>query len=246
MMRAMQMDRLRNALSFAVVCGFTLMLAGTSKSSNTTAPSPSPSPMPNTTPTTVSNTPAPSGSPDVDLAAVNALVKCPGSGHVACRLLTDFALGTPYNDTPSSGNNVLWYGETTGIGGPGSGRKEFFFVQVEGTPDGPNASPRSLIPSNPKETKEASDLVFALKNNKPLPNNSALTYIKTVGGNMKKMIKSSGTSMEFQTELPRMTYMRRIGNRLIILEYTGSGLGHGGTGAVSANGWIAETWVVAR
>lgn len=245
-MMAMQSDRLRNALSFAVVCGFTLMLAGTSKSktdNSSTPPPPTPTSNTNPTPTTQPV----SGSPDVDLTTVNALVGCPKSGHPACRLLTDFALGTPYNDTPASPNNVVWYGETTGMGGAGNFKKEFFFVQVEGTPSGPNASPRSLIPGNAKETKEASDLVAALRNNKPLPNNSALTYIKTTGGsNMKPLMKSAGTSTEFQTELPRMTYMRRNGNRLLILEYTGTSLGHGGTGATSANGWIAETWIVAR
>lgn len=242
MMTAMVSDRLRNALSFAVVCGFTLMLAGTSKSGSS-SPSPRPAPVP--TPVTT-NSPLPGASPDVDLAAVNAAANCPKSGLSACRLLTDFALGTPYIDTPAGNGNVVWYGETTGLGGPGNGKKEFFFVQVESTPQGANASPRSLIPSNAKETKEASDLVAALRGSKAVPNNSALAYIKSAGGNMKHLIRSSGQSTEFETELPRMTYMRRIGNRLLVLEYTGSPLGHGGTGAVSANGWIAETWVVAR
>jgi hypothetical protein len=246
MMAPMQSDRLRNALSFAVVCGFTLMLAGTSKSKQDASNPPPPPTTPTSTPT-LTPTNQLSGAPDVDLKVVDALVGCPKSGHPACRLLTDFALGTPYNDTPASPNDVVWYGETIGLGGPGNMKKEYFFVQVEGTPDGPNASPRSLIPGNAKETKEASDLVAALRSNKPLPQNSALSYIKTTGStNMKRLMKSGGTSTEFQTELPRMTYMRRIGNRLLVLEYTGSSLGHGGNGAVSANGWIAETWVVSR
>lgn len=233
-------DRLRNALSFAVVCGFTLMLAGTSKN-KTTDTKQQPTPI-NGNP--ASPTPAAATMPDVDINAVMAVVNCPKSGHPACRLFADFAIGTPYTDAPTGAGNALWYGETIGAGNKANFAKEYFFVQVESTPEGVNASPRSLFPGTQLQKKESADLLAAMRAGRTPPANSMKSFISTVGGGMKRMARTSGTSMGFPTEAPRMTYMRRLGSRLLVLEYSPLGIHHVGGTAGDATAWIGETWIL--
>lgn len=227
-------DRLRNVLSFAVVCGFTLMLAGTSKNKTTGT----------TQPTPINGNPATPTMPDVDVNAVMAVVNCPKSGHPACRLLTDFAIATPYTDAPTGAGNALWYGETIGAGNKANFAKEYFFVQVESTPEGVNASPRSLFPGTAQQKKESADLLAAMRAGRTPPANSMKSFISTVGGGMKHMARTSGTSMGFPSESPRITYMRRLGNRLLVLEYSPLGIHHIGGTAGDATAWIGETWLL--
>jgi hypothetical protein len=62
-------------------------------------------------------------------------------------------------------------------------------------------------------------------------------------GGLRNIVKTKGRS-HVLVDVPSKVFLRRTGNRLLILEYSGTPIGHSGAGATSALAWIAETWIL--
>lgn len=234
-------DRARDALSLAILVGFTFMLAGTSKPGSS-----SPSPRPTPTPTPVSNGPITPETmvlqSDVNLILVSALARCASQGtHPACRILKDFEAAGSYTEFSPK---VLWFGESIGVGGSGDSTREPFFVQVESAGGTMQGSARTLIVDNAAERKDSSDLLAASKAGRALPTSKAAAFMRTVPapGGPLRLTRVGGRSVAF-VETPVKTYVRRLGDRLLIVEHNGSLLGHDRT-TLTANAWVAEAFIV--
>lgn len=230
-------DRSRHIASLFVVIGFTVMLAATSKPKKDDAP-----PQP-----TAKNAPVVPGvgvPVDIDIVNVTMATGCDKKpAHAGCKLLRDFDGAEPYVDMPKT--KVVWYGESIGLGGAGDAKVEPFFVQVAPTQAGFGASARSLIPENAKEKKDAADLLAAVKVGHSIPASEAAAFMRnaTPPHGMLNVVLTKGRSHAL-VETPTKVYLRRTGNRLLVLEYSGSPLGHDSAGGAVASGWIAETWLL--
>jgi len=231
-------DRARDALSLAILVGFTFMLAGTSKSkSSSTSPTPTPATTPGIITAETMGT-----QEDIDLAKMGSLARCATqTTHPACRLLKDFEAAGTYSEAASK---ILWFGESIGIGGSADATREPFFVQIETTPTGPAGAARTLIYDNAAERADGNALLAAVKVGRTVPGSKSAAFMRTVPppGGPKRLLKVRGRSLAF-VETPLKTYVRRIGNRLIVLEFDGSLLGHDRT-TLTAQAWIAETFIV--
>lgn len=218
------MDRARQRLSIAVIGLFTLMLAATSKQPKADGDE------------GTSATPSKNGT-DIDFDAVRKAARCAGKTTPGCTLLDEFAGAMPY-DPPAE--EVVWYGESFGLGGATEAR-EPFFVQISEAGGGA----RSLVPENAKERADATSLLAATKAGNAVPNSEAAKFMRNaaVPGGKKPLVKTGGRSLSFQ-EFPQKVYMRKSGTKLLVLEYTGATLGHDRAGGVSAIAWIAETWLL--
>jgi hypothetical protein len=236
-MRAMG-DRARHIASLFVMLGFTLMLAATSKAKKPDDAPPAPS---------AKNAPAVHGSgvpADVDIVLVTSATGCDKKpAHAGCKLLKEFDGAEPYVDMPKT--KVVWYGESIGLGGAGDAKVEPFFVQVAPTATGFGAAARTLIPENAKEKKDATDLLAAAKTGRSMPASDAAKFMRDAPPphGMMNIVLTKGRSHAL-VETPTKVFLRRSGNRLLVLEHSGSPLGHDGTGAAPATAWIAETWLV--
>src|SRR5688572_24144659 len=110
------MDRNRQRLSIAVIVVFTVMLAATSK--------PAKDDKKNSTSSGATSTAT--AVADIDFERVRTAAKCAGKTTPGCTLLDEFASSMPY-DAPTE--EVVWYGESFGLGGATEVR-EPFFVQI--------------------------------------------------------------------------------------------------------------------
>lgn len=228
-------DRLRGWISFGVIAGFSLMLAATSKSKPGTGSSS----------TSGGADPTLGVKPDIDIVLVTSAVGCDKKpSATGCKLLRDFDAADTYVDVPLT--KVVWYGESYGLGGGATDTtKEPFFVNVEKTSTGFGAAARSLIPENPKEKVDSDNLLVATKAGRAVPTSEAASFMRTAAppGGLRNMVKTKGRS-HVLVEVPSKVYFRRTGNRLLILEYSGSPIGHDRAGGVAAMAWIAETWIL--
>jgi hypothetical protein len=235
-------DRVRAWASFGVIAAFTLMLAATSKpksgssgSSGTTGTSGSSGAS--GTAESTNRIPA-----DIDLVLVTTSTGCDKKlTSPGCKLLRDFDQADTYVDFPVT--KIVWFGESYGLGGAGDAAKEPFFVNVEKGAAGFAGAARTLIPENPKEKKDSDTLLAATKAGHSVPNSEAAKFMldaKPPGG-LLTIVKTKGRSHAL-SEIPTKVYVRRLGDRLLILEYTGSPIGHDRAGGVAATAWIAETW----
>ncbi|MBX3233112.1 MAG: hypothetical protein KIT84_13160 [Labilithrix sp.] len=237
----MRGDRLRDVLSFAVLAGFTSMLAGTSKSKSTSPePAPSAAALPAETSMTVEKM---ATQPDVSLAAVSVLARCATEKtHPACRLLKDFEAAPTYTETAAT---VLWFGESIGIGGAGDTTKEPLFVTLELSPSGLAGAARVLLYDDAAERKDGDALLAAVKQGKTIPTSKAAKLMRTAppANGPLKLAKTKGRSLAF-VETPPKVYVRKSGDRLLVLEYDpDSSLAHDSR-SLSAKAWIAEAWLV--
>lgn len=233
-------DRARHVASFFVVLGFTVMLAATSKPKKGDD-------APPTATATAKNAPALAGAgvpADVDIVLVTTASGCDKKPtHAGCKLLKEFDAADPYVDMPKT--KVVWYGESYGLGGAGDGKVEPFFVQVAPTSAGFGASARSLIPENAKEKKDAADLLAAVKAGRAQPTSAAADFMRNAAPphGMLNVVLTKGRS-HVLVDTPPKVFLRRTGNRLLVLEYSGSPLGHDSAGGAAASAWIAETWLL--
>ena len=230
-------DRLRAFASFGVIAGFTLMLAATSKPKGESSGSTSSGATGTSGGTSITN-PA-----DIDLVLVTSVTGCDKkTTSVGCKLLKDFDQADTYVDMPAS--KVVWYGESYALVTT-DGTKEPFFANIEKTATGFGGAARSLIPENPKEKKDADDLLAASKSARAVPTSEAAKFMRSVAppGGLRNIVKTKGRSHAF-VEAPTKVYLRRIGDRLLILEYSGSPLGHDSAGGVVATAWISQTWIL--
>lgn len=236
-------DRLRAVASFGVIVGFTLMLAATSKpksgSSSSSGASSSSGPS-GATGTSGGTMTIP---PDVDLVLVTSATGCDKKpASVGCKLLRDFDQADAYVDLPAS--KAVWFGESYALGAS-DGAKEPFFANIEKTATGFGGAARSLIPENPKEKKDSDDLLAATKAARAVPTSEAATFMRTAApvGGFRTVVKTKGRSHAL-LDVPTKVYLRRIGDRLLILEYSGSPLGHDSAGGQAATAWISQTWIL--
>jgi hypothetical protein len=229
-------DRARDVLSFVVLAGFTLMLAGTSKAKQDT-----PLPL-----VIDAGGPVAGPPPDVDLTKIAALMNCKApTPHKGCRLYADFAAGTDYVGSPT---NELWYGDSYAVGGPGDQMRDDYFMNIDSTPTGIIGAGRTLVADSPKAKKEAEDLITALRNGRTIPGSPAASFMRTSvpSGGWKHLDKTSGKSSVFIEPPQNSIYVRKNGKRLMVVEYTGSAFSHStatSNGAL-AMAWIAEMWLV--
>jgi hypothetical protein len=227
-------DRQRGFVSLGVIVLFSFMLAGTSKRRDDPSAKSSSSGV----------DPMNGLRPDIDVVLVTSATGCATKpSSPGCKLLRDFDTADTYVDLPAG--KVIWYGESYGIGGAPEGTKEPFFVNVEKNMTGWGVAARSLIPDNAKEKKDAEDLLAATKVGAARPASEAASFMRTAQppGGLRNIVKTKGRS-HVLVETPSKVYLRRAGNRLLILEYSGSPIGHDRAGGVPAIAWIAETWIL--
>ena len=228
-------DRGRAWASLGVIVVFTTMLAATSK--------PKGSGSSGTSGSTGPTGPGVTNPADVDTVLLTSVTGCDKKpASTGCKLLKDFDQADAYVDLPSS--KVVWFGESYALGAT-DGAKEPFFANIEKTATGFGGAARSLIPENPKEKKDSDDLLAATKAARAVPTSEAARFMRTatpVGG-LRNIVKTKGRSHAF-VEAPTKVYLRRLGDRLLILEYSGSPLGHDSAGGQAATAWIAQTWIL--
>ena len=234
-------DRHRGWISFGVIVAFSLMLAATSRRRDDGA---SMDAKPTPAKSSSSGEPETMVLPDVDVMLVTTKTGCDTNPATAgCKLLRDFDQADAYADLPAT--KIVWFGESYGLGGAGEGAKEPFFVNVENRAAAHAGAARTLIPENPKEKKDAESLLVATKAGRALPNSEAAKFMidsKPPGG-LLTLVRTKGRSYVLK-ETPPKVYLRRLGDRVLILEYSGSPIGHDRAGGVEAMAWIAETWAV--
>ena len=238
------MSRARSVGSFLVMLGFVAFTTATSK------------PKKNDAGTTTTNTPTfdPPSTPtppinaipvDVDLATLNIVLSCNAKPtNPGCRLIKEFDAADVWFDLPVV--DTLWYGEINGVSGAAEGKKELFFVQAGSGSGGFFGAARTLTADNPKELGEAQKLLTAVKLGTTLPNNDALRFMRGATPlNVRRGIaRTRGRSQTFlQNPIP--VYIRAKGDRLLIIEFSGSFIGHGGgKGPGSALAWVGELFRV--
>jgi hypothetical protein len=219
------MSRTRPLLSLAVIALFLGFTTASSKPKKEDA--------------TTSDAPAVA---DLDLAALTKTLGCDKKPtHAGCKLLAEFGGASAALDL--SGADSVWYGETVGIGGAADGKTDFYFLQV-GTQGGLlKGSARSLLPENPKETDDATRLLAATKGGSSLPSSDAAKFIRTATPPRGKetISKTHGTSSKLSAS---SHYVRRSGDRLLIVEYDGTPIDHGTANIhrPSGDAWVAELW----
>ena len=102
---------------------------------------------------------------------------------------------------------------------------------------------RSLLPDNAKQTADAQKLLAATKAGLALPGSEAAAFMRTTPppiGGRRAILRSTGRSQALQ-QFPTQTFIRKKGNRLLIVERTGSPLGHDSLkGPGTALTWVAE------
>ncbi|HSO32823.1 MAG TPA: hypothetical protein VLT33_09905 [Labilithrix sp.] len=218
--------------------GFVAFTTATSKPKKNDAGS-RPAPDPPSTPTSpLSTTPA-----DLDVNALNLTLACAAKPtNPGCRLLKEFDFGETWVDLPAL--DTLWYGEINGIGGVADAKKELYFLQAGAGSGGFFGAARTLTADNAKELADAQKLLAAVKVNSTVPNSEALKFMRgATPSNVRKGIaKTRGRSQTFlQSSVP--TYIRAKGDRLLIVEFSGSLLGHE-KGPGSALAWVGELFRV--
>jgi hypothetical protein len=153
-----------------------------------------------------------------------------------CRLLNDFEFADVWNDVPTS--NTTFYGEINGIGGNGDGQKEFFFVQVEAVPGSTEGSAKALLTDNAKDRSDCNVLLTITRGGGALPTNSCSKFLKERPPGTRKLVRSSGRS---QTLVGQSVWMRKKGDRILVVEYQGGErFNHGPKSNFAAGGWVGE------
>lgn len=139
---------------------------------------------------------------------------------------------------------VVWYGESIGVGGSGDLWRESYFVQVDQIPSGPAGAARTLDYDNATEKADGLALFAAVKTGKSVPGSMAAAFMRTapIPGGAKALTKTSGRSLVF-VETPLKAYVRKSGNRLLMVEYDGNTL-TSGRSSKEAKAWVAELWLL--
>jgi len=235
------MSRARNVGSLLVMLGFVAFTTATSKPKKNDAGSTTNTPDPLTRPTPPLNaTPV-----DVDLTTMNIVLGCNAKPtNPGCRLLKEFEVADPWLDLPVI--DTLWYGEINGIGGAAEGKKELFFVQAGSGSGGFFGAARTLAPDNPKELADALKLLAAVKVNSTVPNSDARKFMAAATPlNVRRgIVRTRGRSQTF-LQNPVPFYLRAKGDRLLIVEFSGSFIGHETAKSPgSALAWVGELFRV--
>jgi hypothetical protein len=221
--------------------GFVAFTTATSKPKKNDAGTTTTTPDPLSTPTPPLNTtPA-----DVDLTTLNIVLSCNAKPtNPGCKLLKEFEVADVWFDLPVV--DTLWYGEVNGISGAAEGKKELFFVQAGSGSGGFFGAARTLTADNPKELADAQKLLAAVKVNSTVPGSDALRFMRTATPlNVRRGIaKTRGRSQTF-LQNPVPVYLRAKGDRLLIVEFSGSFIGHEtAKGPGSALAWVGELFRV--
>lgn len=251
--RAMK-DAWRHAGGALVLGAFLLFNTATSKA-------PVPGPMPGPAPVYAdaapmeARPPAHSAATDLDVpGATRAL--CAARAGEPCRILSEFATATELKDLPTTGQDV-WYGFSYAIGGTADKKRELFFLQIQrGYTPSPepsldpavldvSGSGRALIPDDASEEKDAVALYTAVKKGDPAPKGSKTAeYVRSnAPKEWRAMVKTTGASIGLLLGPGQPhVFVRKAGDRVLVVEYDGGALlGHADKG-VSAKAWCAELW----
>lgn len=182
---------------------------------------------------------------DVDLGDVRSAAGCSsGSKTDGCDCLSDFAKGAKWSPLPKGKESFA--GRTYGLGGPASGRKNFFFLTVKPLPGptGLGGLGSVLIADTPGEVKDAEGMVSALERGRPAPPTSgAAKFIRGYEPpDYTEMIPTDGPSFDL-TQSGVETYVREMGDRVLIVEYDdGNLVGIGEKVADKAKVWCSELY----
>ena len=184
---------------------------------------------------------SPKGPKDLDLDALVDDVDCKdGDDRKGCACLEAFRGADAFTDLPDDGG-ASWVGYTYGLGGPGDGKKGYFFVQVQSGRADDDAieqaalkdeavvddkgSARTLVPESDDEEADAKAVVKALQaGNKPPKGSEAAKFVKTSKpeGGYRAMGKTKGTSLVI-AEADGKAFLRSDGDRVLVVERADSG-----------------------
>jgi hypothetical protein len=92
-----------------------------------------------------------------------------------------------------------------------------------------------------KEKDDSTKLLAATKIGGTIPNSEAAKFMRTAPppGGMHALVKTLGKS---HTLRDTSVFLRKRGDRVLMVEYSGTPLGHGGSNPTSADGWAGEVW----
>jgi hypothetical protein len=204
-----------------------------------------------------------SSAPDLDIGNTSAALGCVGGAAAGgkksegCRVLNDFVSAGPLADLPTSGEKV-WVGYSYAVGGSGDGKREYFFLQLKPGRTSPLAplpddaaldisgAARSLLPENPAEERDTGALVTALRAGSPAPaGNAAAAFVRTARppDGYRSVVRTTGASVAIMSPGPLYAYIRKIDNRVLVIEYDGNLLAHKSGGA-QAKAWCSELWAL--
>lgn len=184
---------------------------------------------------------SPKGPKDLDLDALVDDVDCKdGDDRKGCGCLEAFRGAGGFGDLPDDGG-ATWVGYTYGLGGPGDGKKGYFFLQVQSGRADDDAiekaglkdeavvdakgSARTLVPENDDEESDAKAVVKALQGGgKPPKGSEAAKFVKTSKpeGGYRAMAKTKGTSLVVAEGLGK-AFLRVDGDRVLLVERADSG-----------------------
>lgn len=237
------MEWRRHLGSAALMAVFLVFNTATSKDPASSAPS---APSSGAAASGVVGAPA-----EVDAARVATALGCPGAGGDACRVLEDFKSAGSIAE-PSEDQEV-YVGYSHGKGG----LREYFFLQlkrgaVQAAPGVPAAAvlpyggaARSLIPDNPGEDKDAAALVAAVKAGGKAPAGSkAADFVRTAKPpeGFRSVARTAGASQMITASGLPFVFIRRSGDRVLVVEYEGGNLLRHARSSGSSPAWVAELW----
>jgi hypothetical protein len=154
----------------------------------------------------------------------------PGSVRAeACRLVQEFGRAGEVDALPGTGQ-AAWFGQACVLLGAEAEWREFYFLQWKpGRGLGAarskasmeySVAARALIPEGAPQTKQAENLLNALREDSPPPPDSpAARFVKTAPpeDGFHGMSRTRGPSLRFD-EFARAHFMRQLGSRLLMLE----------------------------
>ena len=239
------MNATRHTASLVVLGVFLGFNVATSKAPAGSG-TPGPTPVPSPTPTIAEKTFA-----DLDVGAVKSALGCSGAKSDACRILDDFAGASKLEESPAAGATKVWLGQTFAVGGAAAGTKQYFFLQIRqgSVATDPGIAKESVLstvgtarwlrPDNASEEKASAALLLAVKAGKSAPaGNAAAAFVEKPAEQsiLRAMVRTGGASTVIVKSGEHSAYVRRSGNRVLVIEYDKGAL------LDNAKAWCAEAW----
>lgn len=201
---------------------------------------------------------------DIDSAAIDKELACAGQKSDLCRVWADFGAATGSVTPPTSGMGIF-VGKSFAAGGPKAGYSEYVFVQMvgESTAAPPGIADSDVLGANlvlrtynpEHDANDAEALLGALKAGKKPPafNLFAMhTDYKVYTQTPDAIVRTAGASTGFADKGGVVGWMRKKGDRLLVVEHASSGTTdhetRGGIGnqskTTAAKVWITEAWLL--
>jgi hypothetical protein len=179
--------------------------------------------------------------PDLNVDALLQSRRCPSRPHhVGCRILTEFAATREPLRLPTGKSD--WFGRIISIDGE-LDRPLQYAAQVANTGGIAHVNMSAPVAESPEETRAMQELLLTVQSgSRPVGNHPALTLVTSRKQPLERLTPTRGRSY-VRVRDPRRMYVRKAGDRLLIVGHGGEAFSLQEQGQRS-NTWCAELWRV--